>query len=84
MSFAILREQEGFRHWVRKISPSVESEITARRPPPVHLLYADREAAECDAEDLRARDAEVAKSKRKVFGQQYKAASATYSVVPIE
>ena len=82
MAFAILQEQEGRRHWVRKNGSNSEMFTTAILPPSAGLAYAEREAAERDAEVFRqqnARDVEATKRKRK-----WKTAPATYSVVPIE
>jgi hypothetical protein len=91
MSFAILREQEGRQHWIHierlphnciSTGTSIANIGGQRFEPPIDQLYADREAAERDAEDLQqqnARDVEATKRKRK-----WKTAPATYSVVPIE
>jgi hypothetical protein len=85
MAFAILQEQEGRQHWVRKNGPYAETFTTAFptiRPPTAGLLYADRETAERDAEGFRqqnARDVEATKRTSK-----NKTVPATYSVVPIE
>ena len=46
MAFAILQEQEGRRHWIRKNGPSSDTFTTAILPPSAGLIYADREAAE--------------------------------------
>jgi len=79
--FAILREQDGFRHWVRKQSPSVELEATARRPPSADLQYAELEAAERDAEIFRQENTQLIKATKR---RRNKIPPATYSVVPID
>jgi hypothetical protein len=82
MTFAILQEQAGRRHWVRINGPGASSFTTALRGPPKDLQYADREAAERDAEIFREQNARAVESTKR--RRKHKEELATYSVLPVE
>jgi hypothetical protein len=88
MAFAILQKQEGKRHWVHLDEPGCWSFITAldsrrcRVEPPAQLRYAEREAAERDAEHFRQENASQVKATKQQ--RKYKVAPATYSVLSVE
>lgn len=81
-TFAILQERGGLRHWVRIDGPGATSSTTAILGPPKDLQYADRQAAERDAEIFRAQNARaVENTKRR---RKHKTEPATYSVLPVK